>query len=360
MGFKVKYLKKSPYPYFIAEIGINHNGQMKLAKKMIDNSKEAGADAVKFQKRNFEALLLPGTVIDEPTGYLSIDENDIPSEEKAFGSWTYPDKRLEFSDEQFLELWKYTESVGLDFVVSPWEENSVDFLTRNKAKIIKLASIDNTNYQFCEYIASKGIPTIVSTGMSDYHQLSKCWEIFNQLSCPLMFLHCTSAYPSQLKDKNLVCIPIMKKMFGVDIGFSGHGTGFEGTLGAIALGANVIEKHVTLSKKMSGPDHAASLEFQDFSELIKLSQNIVLALGHGRKAFLKSEKVLHGVLSKRLVTTQETKKGTKITKNMLRTAVTKAVGGVLPDQYYRILKSYTTKDLPSNHIINLGDIDFKS
>ena len=119
MGFKKKYLNDNDLPYFIAEIGINHNGHLDLAKRMIDASKEAKADAVKFQKRNFETLLLPGVIIEEPTGYLSKDENDIPTEDKAFGTWTYPDKRLEFTDEQVLELWEYTESLGLDFIVSP-------------------------------------------------------------------------------------------------------------------------------------------------------------------------------------------------------------------------------------------------
>ena len=119
MGFKEEYLKAGKYPYFIAEIGINHNGQIDLAKRMIDASKDAGADAVKFQKRNFDTLLLPGAVIPEPTGYLSKDENDLPTEDKAFGTWTYPDKRLEFTDEQVLQLWKYAESKELDFIINP-------------------------------------------------------------------------------------------------------------------------------------------------------------------------------------------------------------------------------------------------
>ncbi len=360
MGFKEKYLSEGPNPYFIAEIGINHNGHLDLAKRMIDLSKEVGADAVKFQKRNFEALLLPGVVIEEPTGYLSKDENDLPTEEKAFGTWTYPDKRLEFNDEQVLEIWKYSESKGLEFIVSPWEENSVDFLVDNKAKVIKLASIDTTNYQFCEYIASKGVPTIISTGMSNYHQLSKTWEIFKKHNCPMMFLHCTSAYPSELKDKNLRCIPILRDMFEMDIGFSGHGIGFEGTLGAVALGANVVEKHVTLSKQMSGPDQAASQEFDEFGELIRLSRNMVKALGDGRKKFLDSEKVLHGVLARKIVTNGAVKAGSVIEKGMVRTVVTREGGGILPDRFYDVVGAVATKDLGASHIIQEHDLQFES
>ena len=151
MGFKEKYLKSGKYPYFIAEIGINHNGQMDLAKRMIDASKDAGADAVKFQKRNFDTLLLPGTVIPKPTGYLSKDENDLPTEEKAFGTWTYPDKRLEFTDEQVLQLWKYAESKDLDFIMSPWEEHSVNFLADYNVKSkYDMIIIDNVLEHFVD------------------------------------------------------------------------------------------------------------------------------------------------------------------------------------------------------------------
>lgn len=356
MRFKEKYLKKGPFPYFIAEIGINHNGQMTLAKKMIKAAKQAGADAVKFQKRNFKALLLPGAKVLEPNGYLSLDENDIPAGKKAFGTWTYPDKRLEFSDKQILELWHYAESTKLDFIMSPWEEKSVDFLVKNKAKVIKLASIDTTNYQFCEYIAKKGVPTIVSTGMSSYDQLHIVWSIFKKANCPMMFLHCTSAYPCPVEDKNLKCISIMQKMFDADIGFSGHGLGFEGTLGAVALGANVIEKHVTLNRKMSGPDQAASVEFPEFMDLVAKSCNLVKALGSGRKCFLPSEKILHGVLSKRLVIARACKAGTKITKDIIRTVITKKESGMLPDQYYWVLGRRVARDLKANHILEIGDL----
>jgi len=359
MSFKKTYLKKDNSPYFIAEIGINHNGQIDLAKRMIDASKEAKADAVKFQKRNFEALLLPGVEIEEPTGYLSKDENDFPSEDKAFGTWMYPDKRLEFTDEQVLKLWKYTESIGLDFIVSPWEDNSVDFLAENNAKVIKLASIDTSNYQFCEYIASKGIPVIASTGMTDYDQMNIVWNIFKDANCPMMFLHCTSAYPSPIEDKHLRCIPVMQKMFDSDIGFSGHAIGIEGTLGAVALGANVIEKHVSLSRKMSGPDQAASLEFNEFRDLIKMANNIVTALGEDRKQFLPSEEVLHGILARKIIIRTKVDKGTKITKDMLRTVVTKQDGGLLPDQYYNVIGSIANKDIEPNHILLEGDFTFE-
>ncbi len=355
-GFKQKYLKKGPQPYFIAEIGINHNGRMELAKRMIDASAKAGADAVKFQKRDVSMLVLPGVMIPVPTGYLSKDEHDMPSEKKAFGTWTYPDMRLELTDKQHLELWKHAESKGLDYIVSPWEEGSIEFLVKHKAKVIKLASIDATNYHFCETIASKGVPVIVSTGMSDYSDLQQTWEIFAKARCPMMFLHCTSAYPCPIEDKHLRCIPVLQQMFEGDVGFSGHGIGFEGTLGAVAFGANVIEKHVTLSRKMSGPDQAASLEFHELEQLIAMSRNMNLALGHIRKRFLPSEAVLHGVLVKRIVTAKPVKAGEALKRSMVRTVVTKDTKGFLPNQYYRLLGATVHRNLPANHVLLQEDI----
>ena len=137
MNFKNNYLSKSNEIYFIAEIGINHNGIYDLAIEMINESKKAGASAVKFQKRNPEYLLLPGTSIETPTGYLSQNANDVPDESKAFGSWDYPDTRLELTDEQHIDLWEQATSLGMDYIVSPWDEDSLDFLVKNKAKVIK-------------------------------------------------------------------------------------------------------------------------------------------------------------------------------------------------------------------------------
>ena len=146
MGFKNTYLKKGDEPYFIAEIGINHNGQQDLARKMIEKSMQAGADAVKFQKREISYMLHPEAVLGEPTGYLSKDENDISQERKAYGTWVYPDKRIELSDNQFLELWEYSNKKGIDFLVSPWEESSVDFLANVAANPVPDDGIATGNF----------------------------------------------------------------------------------------------------------------------------------------------------------------------------------------------------------------------
>lgn len=356
MDFKKNYLTDSEQIYFIAEIGINHNGVFDLAIEMIDESKKSGAKAVKFQKRNPKLLLLEGTEIETPTGYLSQNATDMPDETKAFGSWNYPDTRLEFTDEQHLELWKYSEEVGLDYIVSPWDEHSLEFLVANNAKVIKIPSIDTNNFWFMELVASKKVPVIASVGMCNWAEINQTWRIFEKAGCPLMFLHCVSAYPSEIKDKNLKCIPVIQKLFNQDVGFSGHGTGATGTLGAVALGADVIEKHVTLSRAMSGPDQNASLEFNEVTSLIEEANKIKLALGTTNKVFLESEAVLHGVLAKKIIVSQKLKAGDTFSSGNIRTVVTKKEGGLLPNKYYEILNKKASKNLPKNHILEYSDI----
>lgn len=355
MNFKKKHLTDSDEIYFIAEIGINHNGVYDLAIEMIDKSKKSGAQAVKFQKRDAKCLLLEGTEVETPTGYLSQNANDFPDESKAFGTWDYPDTRLEFTNDQHLELWKYAEKLGMDYIISPWDENSLEFLVKNNAKVIKIPSIDTNNFWFMELVASKKIPVIASVGMCNWAEINQTWRIFEQADCPLMFLHCVSAYPSEIKDKNLKCIPIIQNLFKQDVGFSGHGTGATGTLGAVALGSEVIEKHVTLSRAMSGPDQNASLEFHEVSSLIDEANKIKVALGTTNKVFLESEAVLHGVLAKKIIVSKEIKAGDAFSSENLRTVVTKKDGGILPNKYYEIINKTALRSLPKNHVLEYSD-----
>ena len=236
-------------PYIIAEIGINHNGYLSLAKKMIFKSKQAGADAVKFQKRDAKDLVNNLNELGKSTGYLSKNEYDINHKAKKFGTWVYPDTRLELSDKDYKELKKYCKKLKIDFIVTPWEEKSVESLVKIGVSYFKIASIDANNYHFCEYVAKKKKPTIISTGMLTYNEIQQTQKIFKKYKTPHIFLHCTSAYPSNEKDKNLNCIPKLRKILNEDVGFSGHGTGIAGAAGATALGAKVIEKTCYIKQK---------------------------------------------------------------------------------------------------------------
>ena len=305
-------------PYIISEIGINHNGYLSLAKKLVKASVLSGANAVKFQKRNVDDLVNDKSKLKKAKGYLSKNENDINHKSPKFGAWTYPDTRLELSDKDYFEIKKYCNKLKVDLVVTPWDEQSVNFLTKLGVKYMKIASIDATNYHFCEYVARKRKPTIISTGMSTYKEILETQKIFNKFKTPHIFLHCTSAYPSKNSDKNLRCIIKLRKLLNEDVGFSGHGIGSVGASGAVALGAKLIEKHVTLSRKMLGPDHAASLEFDEFSSMVNLTRGLKEALGSDEKKFLKSEKVLHDVLIRKFITRKKVFKNEKLILIMLK------------------------------------------
>ncbi len=348
------YIKFKKEPYVIAEIGINHNGIFKLAKKLIYESKKAGADAVKFQKRDADELVNDLSKLGKSTGYLSKNENDIHHKSKKFGTWVYPDLRLELNDNEYRKLKKYCKKLKLDFIVTPWDENSFNSLLKIGVDYFKIASIDANNYHFCEFVAKHKKPTIISTGMCTYNEILETQKIFKKHKTPHIFLHCTSAYPSDERDKNLNCIPKLKKILGEEVGFSGHGTGIIGAAGATILGAKVIEKHVTLNKKMLGPDHAASLEFDTFKYMVETIRKLKISLGSSEKKFLKSEKTLHNVLIRKFVSRKFIKKNQKISFDNVKTALVHSKKGILPKEYYKILGRRAKKEIKKGQILNFG------
>lgn len=343
-------------PYIVAEIGINHNGYLKIAKKMILLSKKSGADAVKFQKRDAEELVNSINEIGKSNGYLSKNEKDIHHKSKKFGSWVYPDTRLELTDKDYFEIKSYCKKLNIDLIITPWDEKSTNSVLKINPSYLKIASIDANNYHFCEFVAKKKKATIISTGMCTYDEILKTQKIFKKYKTPHIFLHCTSAYPSEEKDKNLNCIPILRAKLNEDVGFSGHGTGIIGAVGATSLGAKFIEKHVTLNKKMLGPDHAASLEFDIFKELVNVTRKVKISLGSSEKKFLKSEKILHSVLIRKFVTRRPILKNEKINSANVKTAVIKGKKGILPKYYYNILNKKVKKDIPAGHVLETKDL----
>ena len=355
-NFKKRYLSKSDDPYFISEIGINHNGKLKIALEMIKESKLAGFNAVKFQKRDANDMLNFGLKIPTPHGYLSKNKNDIPKRMPKFGKWVYPDVRLELEKKDYFKIKNFCKKIKIDLIVTPWDEKSVDFLSKLGIKALKIASIDANNYHFCNYVAKKRIPTIISTGMCTYKEIITTQKIFKKFKTPHMFLHCTSAYPSSEKDKNLSCIPVLKNLLKTDIGFSGHGKGLAGSVGAVALGANVIEKHSTFNKKMAGPDHAASLEFDQLSELIDLCKKVRISIGKPIKKLHNSEKILNKILSRRLVCKSSIKKGSKFNFQNIKPALVYKNKGLRTNEFFKVINKKVRKNLLKGHIIQKGDI----
>ena len=261
--------------YIIAEIGINHNGDIEIAKQLIEMSAEAGCNAVKFQKRTPE-LCVP------------IEQRNV-MRETPWGEMTYMDYRyrVEFDENQYSLLAEFASSLGLDLFASPWDVDSVDFLEKMKHSVIKVASASITDIELLKKISSKKIPVIMSTGMSTMQEIEKAVETLGTDN--LLIAHSTSAYPCEPKELNLKMIPVLQEKFGVPVGYSGHETGLQTTVAATVLGACFVERHVTLDRSMWGSDQAASVEPQGMQKLVRDIRIVEQALGDGIKKVYNSE-----------------------------------------------------------------------
>lgn len=264
--------------YVIAEAGLNHNGSIKIAKKLIDLAAEAGANAVKFQKRTVEQLATKST--------LDKIDNRFPD----FGN-TYRQIRehLEFNNEQYLLLKKYSEDLNLDFIVTAFDNAAVDFLEKINIKIYKLASHSLTNYPLLEYISKKNKPVILSTGMCNLEEIDQSVEIFKRNKTPLALMHCVSSYPTPLDECNLSMMEVLRKRYNLPVGYSGHELGYLPTLASVSLGANLVERHYTLDKKMIGFDHKMSLDPNELISMIRDIRSIHKIVGNGKKEISETE-----------------------------------------------------------------------
>ncbi|MET0991073.1 MAG: N-acetylneuraminate synthase family protein [Lacisediminihabitans sp.] len=262
--------------YVIGEIGLNHNGDVDLAMRLIDVAADAGAQAVKFQKRTPE--------ISTPE-HMKNTPRDTP-----WGQMTYLDYRyrVEFSREQYVEIGDYATLRGLDWFASPWDEPSVDFLESLNVVAHKVASASVTDLGMLRALAATGKPVILSTGMSTLEQIDAAVAVFDPSK--LIILHATSTYPLPPEEANLRMIGSLQERYPeIPIGYSGHERGLQISVAAVALGATVVERHITLDRAMWGSDHAASLEPDDFSHLVRDIRVVGEALGDGEKRIYPGE-----------------------------------------------------------------------
>ncbi|MFM9920047.1 N-acetylneuraminate synthase family protein [Lacisediminihabitans sp. H27-G8] len=262
--------------YVIAEIGLNHNGSVETAIQLIDVAADAGAQAVKFQKRTPE--------ISTPE-HMKNTPRDTP-----WGMMTYLEYRyrVEFSREQYIEIGDYATLRGLDWFASPWDEPSVDFLEDLNVVAHKVASASVTDIGMLQALAATGKPIILSTGMSTLEQIDRAVEVLGTGN--LVILHATSTYPLPAEEANLRTITTLQKRYpGVPIGYSGHERGLQISIAAVALGAVAVERHITLDRTMWGSDHAASLEPQGFEHLVRDIRVIGEAMGDGVKRVFPGE-----------------------------------------------------------------------
>ncbi len=260
----------------IAEIGINHNGDMDIVKKLIDIAVAADCDIVKFQKRTIDKVY----TLDFLDSYR----------ESPWGTTQRAQKEgLELSAENYQEINEYCSNKGIEWMASAWDVESQKFLQQFNLKYNKVASAMLDNFELLTEIAKEGRFTYISTGMSTYEEVDAVVNIFKQYNCPFEIMHCNSTYPMKPEDANLRLIPILKERYKVDIGFSSHEIGVVATLGAVALGATSIERHITLDRNMYGSDQKASTEPDELIELVKQIRVMESALGNGEKTLTVAE-----------------------------------------------------------------------
>ena len=327
--------------YLIAEIGLNHQGDLNVAFELINHSKRAGFDAVKFQKRTLDEIYTK-KVLDDPNTY-----------EEGFRYLIPILKESEFGKESYDKIVDYCKSINIDFICTPFDESAVDFLSEYDLKAFKVASADFTNLILLEKIISQKKPIILSTGMSTYEEMDIVTEFLFKNKANFSILHAVSAYPTPLGDSELNVITQLKQRYGVPVGLSSHEIGIEVSMASVALGVSIIERHVTLDKRMEGPDHSASLDPNQMLKFVEGVRNIELAMGGKEKHI--SRIVVRNIetLSKSLVAKNTIKQGSVITRNDV--TVKGPAKGVTPLKLYSLLGKVAKRNFEKDDFFSESD-----
>lgn len=289
----------------IAEAGVNHNGDVAIAKKLCLAAKNAGADIVKFQ-----------TWITEKIITQNVKQADYQSENTGSNQSQFDMlKKLELSYDDFREIKKYCDEIGITFASTADEQDSLDFLVDLGIPFIKIGSGDIGNIPYLRYMGTKKMPVILSTGMSTLGDVEISIQALREGGAEnIKLLHCTTNYPCPYNDVNLKAMDTLKTAFGLDVGYSDHTEGIEVAIAAVARGATIIEKHFTLDENMDGPDHKASMEPDEFSCMVDCIRHIESAIGDGQKIPTKTEDEISKVVLKRIVASREIMLGNLITE----------------------------------------------
>jgi len=328
------------YPVFvIAEAGINHNGSFSIAKKLVNMAKKAGADCFKIQTHITEeemtkTNILPGKISKRPLWDII--------------------KNCELTEKEELKLNEYCKEKKILFLSTPFSIPAVDRLEKIKMSAYKIGSGELTNLPFLKHIAKTRKPVILSTGMSDMNEIKESVKIFKKSKIPLAILQTTSEYPCNYEDINLGVIDKYKKLFNIPVGISDHSLGIYTSLGAVARGATIVEKHITLDKKMPGPDQKLSLEYDELSELIKGCKAVKLAMGDSKKILKKELPVLH-FARESVVSREKILKGEIFTEKNL---ITKRpnTGEIPAKNFYKIIGKKAKNDIQKNKQLKHSDI----
>lgn len=343
-SFKIgkKEIRNFGKPYVIAEIGANHNGDMDLAKKMIDSAVDCGADAVKFQSWT-------------PTSLIAKEEYDRnqkydDSPKKHFGSLKEMVEKYYLREEQHFELKEYCDTKKVDFCSTPFSEYEADLLEKCQVPFTKVASMDINNFKLLNYLAEKGKPMILSTGMATLFEVDRAVELLTKKGCKeIALLHCISIYPPAYEDINLNNISMMQQAFGLPIGFSDHTIGFSIPLASVALGACIIEKHFTTDKDLPGWDHEISADPSELKIICSESANIARSMGSFTKIVSAAEEAKKSKFRRSVVTAKDLKAGHVLTEADL---TNKRPGtGISPDMMEHLIGRTLTVDVQEDRLM---------
>lgn len=340
LKIRERTISESEKTFIIAEAGVNHNGDMNIAKEMIDVAMEAGVDAVKFQTFKTEELILKNI---DKAPYQKVTTG---CEETQYDML----KRLETTEEQNKELMDYCKKKGLIFLSTPFEKKSLDELDELGVPAFKVAATDLTNIQFLRQVAKKGKPIILSAGMCYLEEVQKALEAIYPINRQVILLQCTANYPIQDAEANINVIRTFKDQFSILVGYSDHSEGVGASPYAVAVGAKVIEKHFTLDKSMEGPDHRASVSPEELRKLVAEIRRVEKYLGDGMKMPSCSEQMTRKSLQKCLVARKEIRSGERFTEDNIVAKRTNGVG--ISAMYYDIvIDRIAEKDYKADDII---------
>lgn len=333
------------HTYIIAEAGVNHNGQLDLALKLCDAAKKAGVDCVKFQTWQTEKIV---TRKAEKATYQSENTND--AEESQFDML----KKLELSYEDFRLVQEHCNKIGIDFLSTPDEEYSLAFLMNElHLPLIKIGSGEVTNIPYLRQMASYHKPIILSTGMATLAQVAMAYDTLIAAGAPMVsLLHCTTNYPCPKNEVNLRAMQTMKEAFKCTVGYSDHTMGTEIPIAAVAMGAEIIEKHFTLDRSMDGPDHKASLEPHELKYMVDCIRNIEVALGDGIKRPNPSEVEISKVVLKSIVAKVPVNKGETLTANNM--TIKRAGSGIPAAHWDMIVGTKALRDFDIDEPIKIN------
>lgn len=326
----------------IAEAGVNHNGDFNLAKQMVDAAKEAGVDYVKFQ------TFRPERLVSKFAEKAEYQKETTGSEETQLQML----QKLTLTDDNFIELKRYCDNIGIGFISTPFDLESIDFLETFDMDFWKVPSGEITNLPYLEVIAKTGRKVIMSTGMCDIQEINEAVEVLERAGTPeIVLLHCNTQYPTPFEHVNLKAIHTIAEQTGKEVGYSDHTQGIEVPIAAVAMGATVIEKHFTLDKNMEGPDHKASLNPLELEAMVSAIRNIENAIGTGSKEPSPSEIANKSVARKSIVASKNIKKGELLSSNNLTTK--RPGNGISPMRWYDVIGTVANRDFKEDELIEL-------